>query len=110
MGDRVYIYLAAPYKQIAYMTEVLDVGLELDLIIERIKPYFLEAGEPSKRDKQPKPFMKLKTLRTIPLDKHSPLGLSCLKDNGLKGMLMGARKLENNPGLLSYIQAIVCIH
>jgi len=27
-----------------------------------------------------------------------------LKQNGLNGMLMGPRKLENNPTLLDYIQ------
>lgn len=103
-GDRVYIYLAAPYKQIAFITEVLETDLPLGSVIDSIRPYFLDGESPDKGEKASKPFIKLRTLRAINLDKNSPVALACLKEQGLKGMLMGARKLENNPDLLAYIQ------
>jgi len=106
VGDIVYIYLAAPYKQIGYICEVMDVGLELDSIIEHIRPYFKENQKGAKDDGKPsKPFIKLQNKRAIKLDKDSPVALAYLKENGLNGMLMGPRKLENNPPLLGYVQA-----
>ena len=50
--------------------------------------------------------MKLKVSKRIALDKGSLLSLEFLKPNGLNGMLMGPRKLENNPALLTYIQGV----
>jgi hypothetical protein len=54
--------------------------------------------------KQPKSFMKLQTTLMIPIDNEALLAYKHLKQNGLSGMLMGPRKLENNPTLLDYIQ------
>lgn len=103
VGDCIYIYLAAPYKQLAYITEVTEINLELAQVLEDIRPYFLDGESPGKDGKRPKPFIRLKTLRAIELNENSPVSLRYLKEHGLKGMLMGARKLENNPDLLSYI-------
>ena len=100
VGDTIYIYLAAPYKQIGFVCEVLDIDFDLERIYQHIQPFIKkEVG-----DKDPsKLFMKLKPIAKIPIDKDSLLGLDNLKSNGLTGMLMGARKLENNPSLLKYI-------
>ncbi len=48
--------------------------------------------------------MKLKTSSVITLASDSPLSYDHLKQNGLNGMLMGPRKLENNQTLLDYIK------
>ena len=40
VGDTVYIYLAAPYKQIGFVCDVLDVGLDQDSILKHIRPFF----------------------------------------------------------------------
>jgi len=99
--DTVYIYLAAPYKQIGFLCSVLATGYSLDEAAEFVLP-FIE-GE-MRKDGSPKKFMKLKTIQTIPIDSDSNLALKNLRHNGLNGMLMGARKLENNPDLLNYIR------
>jgi hypothetical protein len=100
-GDVVYIYLAAPYKQIGYVCDVMEVGLDLDSIVEKVRPFFKNAGD---NKKQPKSFMKLQTNVTIPIDNETHLAYRYLKQNGLNGMLTGPRKLENNPELLDYIK------
>ncbi len=103
VGDVVYIYLAAPHKQLAYKTEVLEIDLEYDAISNAITPFITgDAGE-----KPAKPFIALKNIQTLPLMEESLLGLAHLKENGLKGMLMGARKLDNNPALLQYIEGVL---
>lgn len=103
-GDVVYIYLAAPYQQIGFVCEVLETGFQSDAVLEKVRPFL--RGEPP-ADKQAKEFMKLKPIQTIELQKDSLLGLSYLKAHGLKGMLMGARKLENNRPLFEYIMGVI---
>jgi len=98
--DTVYIYLAAPYKQIGFICNVLATGYRMDEIIEEILPY--AKGDLGK-DGSPKPFMKLKTVQSISVNENCALSLTNLRQHGLNGMLMGARKLENNPELFSYI-------
>ncbi len=100
-GDVVYIYLAAPYKQIGFICKVLDTGYDLDAVIDHVSPFLIGKAH----DKGPsKPFMSLKTIQAIPIDQNSRLSLKQLKQNGLTGMLMGARKLDNNPVLFTYIR------
>lgn len=101
VGDIVYIYLAAPYKQIAFACDVVDVGLDQDSIFEHIRPFFKNKLD---NKKQPKSFMKLQTHASLPIDSETLLAYKHLKQKGLNGMLMGPRKLENNPTLLDYIQ------
>ena len=101
IGDVVYIYLAVPYKQIAFVCEIIDIGFVLENILEEIRSFL--KGEFDNK-KPAKSFMKLRTTSIIPLKGQEQLGYSSLKENGLNGMLMGARKLENNPQLLEYIQ------
>lgn len=102
VGDVLYLYLAAPHKQIHAVCEVLDTNLPLEGIFESVKPFMrCDGAESGASDR---PFMKIKPLQKLELDQDNPLGLSFLKENGLKGMLMGPRKLENNPQLLDYIK------
>lgn len=101
-GDTVYIYLAAPYKQIAYACLVKEVAIPADAVIDDCRPFFKGEQPASKPNKQ---FMALQTSQRIVLDAASPLGLAVLKPQGLNGMLMGARNLNNNLPLLEYIQA-----
>lgn len=99
-GDTVYIYLAAPYKQIGFVCSVLSTGYDLDKISDNVTPFIKGAA----RENGPsKPFMKLKALHRIPINENGRLSLNDLRRNGLNGMLMGARKLENNPELFIYI-------
>ena len=100
-GDIIYIYLAAPYKQIAYVCRVKEVSLEKNSIFENIRQFVKGAGTDDKKDPL---FMKLEPTKQITLDLDSSLTYHFLKQHGLKGMLMGPRKLENNPELLNYIQ------
>ncbi len=101
IGDVIYIYLAAPYKQVVFVSEVLDVEIQESHVIDKIRPFFRDEIKPSSGSK---PFMKLQATATLAIASHSPLSYHFLKENGLNGMLMGPRKLENNPELLGYIK------
>lgn len=101
-GDTVYIYLAAPYKQVAYVCSVKEVSIPADAVIDECRRFFKGDQPASKPNKQ---FMALETTRRISIDPQSPLSLASLKPQGLNGMLMGPRKLNNNLPLLEYIQA-----
>lgn len=48
--------------------------------------------------------MRLQVSSAIALERDSLLAYDSLKQNGLNGMLMGPRKLENNPSLEEYIR------
>jgi len=39
-GDTIFIYLAAPYKQIGFVCNVGEVDLDPNTIIEKIRPFF----------------------------------------------------------------------
>lgn len=100
-GDTVYIYLAAPYKQIGFACDVLETGYDLADIRDQVIPFIkgdVDGGPTAK------PFMKLGGARAVPIDPDSLLSLGRLREHGLNGMLMGARKLENNPELFAYIK------
>lgn len=100
-GDIIYYYLAAPYKQIGYIGEVKSVGHSVDSVMDKVRPFFKQ--EP-KGDAPDKLFMEVHVFRRMELTPDSAFGLSALRDNGLNGMLMGPRKLENNPSLLDYLK------
>jgi hypothetical protein len=101
IGDTIYIYLAAPYKQIGYVCEVSEIDLDQESIFESIQPFIKKADSEKKPSNQ---FMKLKPISKISVENDSLLGFEYLKRNGLTGTLMGARKLENNPTLFKYIR------
>ncbi|WP_428603949.1 hypothetical protein [Sedimenticola sp.] len=100
-GDKVLIYLAAPYKQIGFATDVAETGLEQDEIFDKVSPFFKQIPDTGANNK---PFMKLVNINVVRLDKTSQLSLDRLKEAGLRGMLMGPRKLDNTPELLAYIK------
>lgn len=103
IGDVIYIYLAAPYKQIAYICEVLSVDHKESRVAEKIRHFFKE----NMRDKSgSKSFMKLRITATLQIHNNSLLSYDILKQHGLNGMVMGPRKLEKNPMLLGYIKDI----
>ena len=104
ISDIVYVYLAAPYKQIAYSCEVFDIKLKADKVLNEVSPFFngRQDDDPSSKE-----FKRLRILKRLDLSKESLLSLAELKEHGLKGMLMGARKLDNNPELLSYVGSVM---
>lgn len=103
-GDLIYLYPAAPYKQIAFCCDALETGLEFSSIADKVTPFV--KGAPSDAPKS-KAFMKIRPVQSIGIEKESLLALAMLKENGLNGMLMGARKLDNNPALLRYIEGVL---
>lgn len=103
VGDRIYLYLAAPYKQIGFVTEVCSVDTPHAAIVDQVRP-FIKGTPPS--GEQEKMFMLLKVLATVPIEPASACGYGHLKQNGLNGMLMGPRNLDNNPQLLNYIKEV----
>lgn len=100
VGDIVYLYLSAPYKQIGFVCKIKEINLDEKTVRDYTTPYVKDAPEDKPANKA---FMMLANIRPIPKNPSSPLSYENLKRNGLKGMLMGPRKLENAPGLLSYI-------
>ncbi|MDH5544421.1 MAG: hypothetical protein OEZ43_02445 [Gammaproteobacteria bacterium] len=100
-GDKIYIYLAAPHKQIAFIGEVTQVDITEESVIEDIKRFFKQLP---KKKGEPTPFMKIGKIQRVDIEADSPLALSSLKTHGLRGMLMGPRNLENNQTLLNYFQ------
>ncbi len=101
LNDMVYIYLAAPYKQLAFACEIKKINIEQASIIDKLKPYIKGSGNNSKKVKL---FMQLKKINSFAINKDSSLTLQHLKEHGLNGMLMGPRKLENNPPLFNHIK------
>lgn len=101
VADVIYIYLAAPYKQLGFVCTIAEVGLDPGNVLEKVRPFFKDESNDGKPTKL---FMRLKTTSAIALESTSILSYDHLKQNGLNGMLMGPRKLENNPGLLAYIK------
>ncbi len=101
VGDHIYLYLAAPYKQVGFVCEVLETDLSEDDIIEFVRPFFVQNG---KGEGKTKPFLKIKPVGEVERSPDSLLGLNMLREHGLNGRLMGPRKLENNPPLLAFIK------
>lgn len=103
VDDLIYIYLAVPHKQIGFICKILEVGYEQDEIIDQITPYFKGDGKDGKSGKK---FMKLQTVKSLKLKDDSFTAYGLLKENGLTGMLMGPRNLNNNLPLLHYIEGV----
>lgn len=101
VGDTVYIYLAAPYKKIGFICDVKAINLSNNKIREYTTPYLKSATQNKPADKA---FMMLNNIRSIFSESLTALSYENLKINGLDGMLMGPRKLENNIELLNYIK------
>ncbi|MEM6428868.1 MAG: hypothetical protein AAF708_06460 [Deinococcota bacterium] len=104
VGDIIYIYLAAPYKQLGFVCEVSDININKQEVMDVLRPLMKPQKAPPKRDKV---FMKLQVCSRMSLEETTLLDYQSLKDNGLNGMLMGPRRLENNPALLNYIHKVL---
>lgn len=103
IGDLAFIYLSAPFKQIGFLCKVTEIGLSFEVALPEIQQFF---KQPIGRKKKPKSFINLHCTVTVPIVDGSPLSYEQLKQNGLTGMLMGPRKLENNPKLLEYVKEV----
>lgn len=100
LGDTLLIYLSAPYKQIGFVCEVIGIRIDAAKAMPSVLPFLKDKPN---TEKSAKPFMQLRPAAAIPIDRKGPLELSHLKQHGLTGMLMGPRKLDNQPRLLEYI-------
>lgn len=101
VGDNVYIYAGNPYKQILFKCEVLDINLPEVVVMDIAKKFIKVEGKSSK-----KKFMLLNTIKDFEMNEVSPLSFSNLRQNGLKGSIMGPQCLENNIDLFNYINNI----
>ncbi len=101
VGDTVYIYLAAPHKRIAYVCSVKAIDIGHEMILKYSLPYIKKSSQAKPIDKR---FMLLENIKLLSHNDNALLSLEALKANGLKGMLMGARKLDNNPQLQEHIR------
>ena len=101
LDDFVYIYGGQPYKQILFKCRVVDIGLPPEAVIEKAQKYIKVSGKTPD-----KPFMMLKTVYEFEMNSNSPVSFHMIKQNGLKGSIMGPRCLENNLELLEYIQSM----
>lgn len=100
VGDRLFLYISAPEKRLAYDCDILATGLDEAEVIDACRPFFREIPKGSGKAK---PFMQLKVRQQLPGGAGGPFSLAALKEAGLTGMLMGPRRLDNNPGLLAHI-------
>ena len=100
-GDTIYIYLASPHKQIGFVCDVLGAGYRWADIRGAVLGFV--KGNPDTEPTE-KPFMKLAARTHVPIDAGGALSLAKLRENGLSGFLMGARNLDNNPPLRTYIE------
>ena len=104
VGDKISIYLAAPHKQIAFLCRVSETDVSFDDALHKVEKYIKGDVDQSKKSK---PFMKMHLLRGFKLDEETLLSYKHLKNYGLNGMLMGPRKLDNNPELLTYVEGVI---
>ncbi len=98
VGDDVYIYSGAPFKQILFKCEVEAINIHVDDVMDQAEKYAKVEGKAPK-----KMFMLLKTLEQFETDSGSLVSFQALRDHGLKGSIMGPQCLENNETLLEYI-------
>lgn len=103
VGDVVYIYSGAPYKQILFKCKVVEINVSVDDVMYQAEKYAKVKGK-----KTNKKFMLLENIQEFEENTQSPLTFSWLRQNGLKGSIMGPQCLENNEQLFQYITQIEC--
>lgn len=101
VGDCVFIYSGAPYKQILFKCEVVDINLSVENTMHQAEKYAKVSGKKPNKD-----FMLLKTVHTFEVDSGSLGSFSALRENGLKGSIMGPQRLENNESLFNYFSKL----
>jgi len=102
VGDYVYLYGGSPYKQILFKCQVTDVDAPAEAVVSQGEKYVKVQGSPPIN----KSFMLLKTVKQFQLEELSLVSFRMLKQNGLKGSIMGPQCLENNPTLFAYIKGV----
>lgn len=100
-GDFVYIYSGVPYKQILFKCLVVKTGLPSEAVMEKAEKYIKTNGKALEKS-----FMLLKTTKQFATGQLGSVSFDILKQNGLKGSIMGPQCLENNPQLFSYLKEI----
>lgn len=101
VGDIVYIYSGAPFKQVVFKCKVVEIDVPVEEVMGQAEKYAKVSGKkPKKR------FMLLETIKEFDQSSDSPLSFSWLRQNGLKGSIMGPQCLENNEILFKYISEI----
>lgn len=101
VGDYVFIYSGAPFKQILFKCEVVDINLPVEDTMQQAEKYIKVSGK-----KPNKNFMLLRTVHIFEIDQGSLGSFSALRENGLKGSIMGPQCLENNEGLFGYFSKL----
>ena len=99
IGDTVFIYAGAPYKRILFQTKVVEIGLPPEVAMDFGKKFVRVEGKAPN-----KPFMQLVLEQAFEPEALSPLSFALLRENGLKGSIMGPQCLDNNPELFAYIK------
>lgn len=102
VGDTVFIYAGAPYKRILFQTKVVEVGLPAELAVEFGKKFVRVEGKAPK-----KLYMQLVLEQEFEARNLSPFSFAVLKENGLKGSIMGPQCLENNEELFAYVKKMI---
>ena len=98
IDDIVYIYVGSPYKRIMFQTRAAAIGLPSEVVEDFGRKFVRVEGKAPE-----KLYMQLILEKEFEPEKLSPLSFSVLKENGLKGSIMGPQCLENNPELFAYI-------
>lgn len=101
VGGFVYIYSGNPYKQILFKCQVVEVDLFVEEVMDQAQKYMKVQGMSSKKN-----FMLLRTVQQFQVNPDGGVSFGVLKENGLKGSIMGPQCLENNPMLFEYITSI----
>lgn len=99
--DIVYIYVGNPYKRILFQTRVVSVGLPPEAVVEFGRKFAKVAGKAPE-----KLYMQLVLEKEFEPTNLSPFSFAVLKENGLKGSIMGPQCLENNEDLFAYIKTM----
>ena len=95
-GDKVYIYVSSPYKQILYQCVVVKTNLPSQEIDDMA---FVKDGTPFLNHG---PHMRLQMIRKL---NGLELNLSDLKKRGLRGNIQGPRTVSGE--LLDYIESVI---
>ena len=99
VGDIVYIYCSRPYMKIMYKTQVEEVKLNFNQIVND-EEFWVDKSYYNKSSSQ-----NYVRLRLISKFDDERLSLNVLKQNGLKGNPQRAVKIKNND-LKKYIEEI----
>ncbi len=95
-GDIVYCYVAKPDSKILYETKVTKIDVKKNEKINDLK-YYQKKPDMDENSS----FVRLRKLRTYPIDDSNPYSLAKLHANGLDGNIQGKRSVSGK--ILNYI-------